>query len=122
MSNSLNKLQTERFSRQLVFKNIGAIGQKKVMSSKILIVGVGGLGCPAAENLTRAGVGLIGLVDNDIVNLSNIHSQSLFNSKDIKISKVNVQPLFYNKENVIVTGLEDGTRLITSNVLSLIHI
>ena len=90
MSNSLNKLQTERFSRQLVIKNIGAIGQKKVMSSKILIVGVGGLGCPAAENLTRAGVGLIGLVDNDIVNLSNIHRQSLFNSKDIKKSKVSV--------------------------------
>ena len=87
MSNSLNKLQTERFSRQLVIKNIGAIGQKKVMSSKILIVGVGGLGCPAAENLTRAGVGLIGLVDNDIVNLSNIHRQSLFNSKDVKKPK-----------------------------------
>ena len=90
MSNSLNKSQIERFSRQLVLKNIGAKGQKKIISSKILIVGIGGLGCPAAENLTRAGVGLIGLVDNDIVNLSNIHRQSLFNSKDIKKSKVSV--------------------------------
>ena len=88
MSNSFNKSQIERFSRQLVLKNIGAKGQKKVISSKILIVGIGGLGCPAAENLTRAGVGSIGLVDNDIVNLSNIHRQSLFNSKDIKKSKV----------------------------------
>ena len=90
MSNSLNKSQIERFSRQLILKNVGAKGQKKVISSKILIIGVGGLGCPAAENLTRAGIGTIGLVDNDVVNLSNIHRQSLFNSRDIKKPKVSV--------------------------------
>ena len=90
MRESLNKSQIERFSRQLVLKNVGARGQKKILSSKILIVGVGGLGCPAAENLVRAGIGTIGLVDNDIINLSNIHRQSLFTSKDIKKSKVSV--------------------------------
>ncbi len=90
MSSVLGKSQIERFSRQLVLKNIGAIGQKKILSAKILIVGVGGLGCPAAENLTRAGVGTIGLVDNDTVNISNIHRQSLFSSKDIKKTKVSV--------------------------------
>ena len=90
MKNSLNKSEIERFSRQLVLKNIGAKGQKKILSSKILVVGVGGLGCPAAENLVRAGIGTIGLIDNDTVNLSNIHRQSLFNSKDVKKLKVNV--------------------------------
>ena len=90
MSNMLGKSQIERFSRQLVLKNIGALGQKKILSAKILIVGIGGLGCPAAENLTRAGVGSIGLVDNDIVSISNIHRQSLFSSKDIKKTKVSV--------------------------------
>ena len=90
MKNSLNKSEIERFSRQLVLKNIGAKGQKKILSSKILIVGVGGLGCPAAENLVRAGIGTIGLIDNDIVNLSNIHRQNLFNSKDVKKLKVTV--------------------------------
>ena len=90
MRENLNKSQIERFSRQLVLKNIGAKGQKKILSSKILIIGVGGLGCPAAENLVRAGIGTIGLVDNDIINLSNIHRQSLFTSKDIKKSKISV--------------------------------
>ena len=90
MKKDLNKSQIKRFSRQLVLKNIGPKGQKKILSSKILIVGVGGLGCPAAENLVRAGIGTIGLVDDDIVNLSNIHRQSLFNSKDVKKSKVSV--------------------------------
>ena len=90
MKSSLNKSQVERFSRQLILKNIGAKGQKKIISSKILIVGVGGLGCPAAENLVRAGIGTIGLIDNDIINLSNIHRQSLFSSKDIKKLKVSV--------------------------------
>ena len=90
MKNNLNKSQIERFSRQIILKNIGPKGQKKILLSKILIVGVGGLGCPAAESLVRAGIGTIGLIDNDIVNLSNIHRQSLFNSKDIKKLKVDV--------------------------------
>ena len=90
MKQSLKKSQIERFSRQLILKDIGTKGQKKILSSKILIVGVGGLGCPAAENLVRAGIGTIGLIDNDVVNLSNIHRQSLFTSKDIKKSKVSI--------------------------------
>ena len=90
MKNTLSKSQIERFSRQLILKNIGPKGQKKILSSKILIVGIGGLGCPAAESLVRAGIGTIGLIDNDVVNLSNIHRQSLFNTKDIKKLKVSV--------------------------------
>ncbi len=90
MRETLKKSQIERFSRQLVLKDVGPKGQKKIFSSKILIVGVGGLGCPAAESLVRAGIGTIGLIDNDIVSLSNIHRQCLFTSKDLKKSKVSV--------------------------------
>ena len=88
MSLKLDKSQIERISRQIVLKNIGASGQKKIIQSKVLIVGMGGLGCPVAEFLVRAGVGYLGIVDSDNVDLSNIHRQSLYDTNDLKISKV----------------------------------
>jgi len=90
MKSKLNKYQIERFSRQIILKNIGILGQKKIIKSKVLIIGMGGLGCPAAEYLARAGVGLIGIIDFDEVSISNIHRQSLYDLKDLKKSKVKV--------------------------------
>ena len=90
MNLKLNKNEIERFSRQIILKDIGASGQKKIIQSKILIIGMGGLGCPVAEFLVRAGVGYIGLVDSDYVDLSNIHRQSLYDISDLKKSKVTV--------------------------------
>ena len=90
MKNQLNKNLIERFSRQIILKDIGVIGQKKILSSKVLIVGVGGLGSPAADFLSRAGIGTIGIVDNDKVGLSNLHRQSLYNTSDIGKFKVKI--------------------------------
>ena len=90
MKSQLNKKIIERFSRQIVLKDIGLLGQKKILSSKVLIIGVGGLGSPVAEFLSRAGVGSIGIVDDDKVSLSNLHRQSLYNTSDIGKFKVKI--------------------------------
>ena len=90
MKNILNKNHIERYSRQIILKDVGVVGQKKIYSSKVLIVGAGGLGCPIVDYLSRAGVGTIGIADFDKINLSNIHRQNLYNSKDIGKYKVDV--------------------------------
>ena len=89
MKNILNKKLVERYSRQIVLKDVGPTGQKKIINSKVLVVGAGGLGCPVIDYLSRSGVGNIGVVDDDRVNISNIHRQSIYNSKDIGKFKVN---------------------------------
>ena len=88
MSSKLSKNQLEKYSRQIILKNIGILGQKKIFNSKILIIGMGGLGCPVAEFLTRSGVGSLGIVDHDLVSLSNIHRQTLYDEKDLGKLKV----------------------------------
>ena len=99
MSKKLNKKQIERFSRQIILKNIGILGQNKITNSKVLIIGMGGLGCPVAEFLTRSGIGSLGIVDHDRISLSNIHRQSLFNEKDLNQPKVKIAKKKLNKIN-----------------------
>ena len=90
MRKNLNKNSLIRYSRQIILKNIGTFGQKKILKTKVLIVGAGGLGCPVADLLTRSGVGEIGIIDYDKVNLSNIHRQTLYSTKDVNKYKVEV--------------------------------
>ena len=103
MSIKLNKKEIEKFSRQIILKNIGALGQKKILNSKVLIIGMGGLGCPAADFLTRSGVGTLGIVDHDTISLSNIHRQSLYDEKDLNKSKVKIAKKKLNKINSKIT-------------------
>ena len=86
----LSKKDIERYSRQIVLKDISFLGQKKIIKSKVLIVGMGGLGCPVADSLTRCGVGTLGIIDHDIINISNLHRQSLYDSNDIGKFKVDI--------------------------------
>ena len=90
MKKQLPKDLIERFSRQIVLKDVGILGQKKILSSKVLVVGAGGLGCPVSEFLSRAGVGTIGIIDYDKVSLSNLHRQSLYDSSSIGKFKVKI--------------------------------
>ena len=99
MSLKLSKNQLEKYSRQIILKNIGVLGQKKILNSKVLIIGMGGLGCPVAEFLTRSGVGFLGIVDHDLVSLSNIHRQTLYDEKDLGKPKVKVAKKKLNNIN-----------------------
>ena len=99
MSTKLNKREIEKFSRQIILKNIGALGQRKIRDAKVLIIGMGGLGCPAAEFLTRSGIGTLGIVDHDRVSLSNIHRQTLYTEKDVNKSKVKIAKKKLNEIN-----------------------
>ena len=80
--------QLERYSRHIILKEIGVKGQKKLLNAKVLIIGAGGLGAPAALYLAAAGVGTIGIVDADEVDLSNLQRQVIHTTKDIGKAKV----------------------------------
>jgi thiazole biosynthesis adenylyltransferase ThiF len=80
--------QIERYSRHIILKEVGAKGQKKLLNAKVLIIGAGGLGAPAAMYLAAAGVGTIGIVDADEVDLSNLQRQIIHSTADIGKPKV----------------------------------
>ena len=81
------KKQIERYSRQIILKKIGVIGQKKLLKSNVLIVGAGGLGSPISIYLAALGIGKIGIVDKDNVELSNLTRQIIFETNDVKKHK-----------------------------------
>ncbi len=80
----------ERYSRQIILKKVGVLGQKKIQNSKVLVVGCGGLGSPVIDLLSRAGIGKIGMMDHDKVSLSNLHRQIMFTADDVGKYKVNI--------------------------------
>ena len=76
----MNNIDLERYTRQISLPEIGIDGQKKLSQTRVLIVGVGGLGSPVSIYLTAAGVATIGLIDHDVVSISNLHRQVLYGS------------------------------------------
>ena len=95
----LNISELKKYSRQLILKNIGIIGQKKIFNSKILVIGAGGLGCPLMLYLAYSGVGSLGIVDDDKIEISNLSRQVLFTKKDLGKLKVSVSRKFIKKIN-----------------------
>ena len=81
------KKQIDRYSRQIILKKIGVIGQKKLLKASVLIVGAGGLGSPIAIYLAALGIGKIGIVDKDTVEISNLSRQIIFSTNDLKKKK-----------------------------------
>jgi molybdopterin/thiamine biosynthesis adenylyltransferase len=85
---SLNLSEFKRFEKQIILKKIGISGQNKIKKSKVLIIGMGGLGCPLLTYLAAAGIYNIGIIDHDKVELSNLNRQILFNPADLGKYKV----------------------------------
>ena len=101
---SIKSEDYEKYYKQLILKKIGVAGQKKILKSKVLVVGAGGLGCPLILYLAYSGVGNIGIVDNDKVELSNLSRQILFTKKDIGKYKTSVSRNMIKKINNKING------------------
>jgi adenylyltransferase/sulfurtransferase len=110
----------ERYQRQIQLRGFGEEGQQKLSSAKVLIIGAGGLGVPVMQYLTGMGIGNLGLVDGDMVSLSNLHRQILYTPEDVGKLKVNccVSHLQRQNPSISITGYPEF--LTTENALSLI--
>tara|TARA_X000001036_G_scaffold387122_1_gene382647 strand:- start:1737 stop:2480 length:744 start_codon:yes stop_codon:yes gene_type:complete len=117
----INLGQFRRFEKQIVLKKIGLAGQKKIFSSNVLIVGLGGLGCPLLTYLASSGVGKIGIVDFDKVEISNLSRQTLFNSKDIGKFKVNQAKKAIGKFNDQVKIISFKKKITSKNIKKILN-
>src|SRR5437870_4609737 len=115
----LTEAQRARYSRHLMIPEVGEAGQAKLLKSKVLLIGAGGLGSPAALYLAAAGVGRIGLVDDDVVDESNLQRQILHNTERIGMPKTESARETIRKLNPDVTVDEHRVRLTRENALEL---
>jgi len=112
----------ERYSRQILLPGFGVSTQQKLDKAKVLVVGAGGLGCPALQYLASAGVGTIGIIDDDVVSVSNLQRQVLFNEADIGFPKARKAAAVLERMNSGI-GINVYTdRLTTDNALELFEI
>jgi sulfur-carrier protein adenylyltransferase/sulfurtransferase len=112
--------QRERYSRHVLIPEIGVEGQQKLLDAKVLLLGAGGLGSPTALYLAAAGVGTLGIVDDDVVDLSNLQRQVIHNSERIGVAKVDSAEESIRALNPDVRVVKYKTRLDSSNIMEII--
>ena len=117
----INLGQFKRFEKQIILKKIGLAGQKKIFSANVLIIGLGGLGCPLLTYLAASGVGKIGIVDFDKVEISNLNRQTLFNPNDIGRFKVNQAKKAINKINKKIKIITYKKKLTSKNIKKILN-
>lgn len=117
---SLREEQIVRYSRHIILPEVGGKGQRKLLSSRVLLVGMGGLGSPAALYLAAAGVGTLGLVDFDVVELSNLQRQVIHTTSDLGKPKVVSARETIEAINPDVHVVEYRERLSSANVMEII--
>ncbi|MDE1819615.1 MAG: molybdopterin-synthase adenylyltransferase MoeB [Euryarchaeota archaeon] len=117
---ALTPEQMKRYSRHLILPEVGLSGQRKLLDSKVLIVGAGGLGSPLALYLAAAGVGTLGMVDFDVVDASNLQRQVLYGTKDIGTAKLEAAKRRLQDLNPDVKVAPHEVRLSSENALDLV--
>jgi adenylyltransferase/sulfurtransferase len=115
-----NKPSYERYNRQIQLKEFGETGQRKLSQAKVVVIGAGGLGCPALQYLTAAGVGTIGIVDDDIIALTNLHRQPLYATEDIGYHKAEIAADRLRRLNPEISIVVYNERLTVANALKII--
>jgi sulfur-carrier protein adenylyltransferase/sulfurtransferase len=118
---SLTREQRERYSRHLLVPEIGLEGQTKLLNAKVLLLGAGGLGSPTALYLAAAGVGMLGIVDDDEVDLSNLQRQVIHTTDRIGVPKVDSAEQSIKAINPDVNVVKYQTRLDASNIMEIIE-
>ena len=118
---SFSEEQITRYSRHILLPEVGGKGQKKIAQAKVLIVGAGGLGSPAALYLAAAGIGTIGLIDADVVDLSNLQRQVIHHTSDVGRPKVQSAEDKIRRLNPDVTVVTHRARLMASNALEIVN-
>jgi len=113
--------QRERYSRHTLLPEVGVDGQLKMLNAKVLLLGAGGLGAPTALYLAAAGIGTIGLVDDDVVDASNLQRQVIHNTERIGTPKTESARLTIEALNPDVEVVEHRTRLDASNILEIVE-
>ncbi|HEV3053532.1 MAG TPA: molybdopterin-synthase adenylyltransferase MoeB, partial [Solirubrobacteraceae bacterium] len=117
---TLTAEQRERYSRHLLLDEVGLEGQQKLLDAKVLLLGAGGLGSPVALYLAAAGVGTLGIVDNDTVDLSNLQRQVIHSSERIGVSKVDSAEQTIRELNPDVKVIKHPVRIDASNIMEIL--
>jgi molybdopterin/thiamine biosynthesis adenylyltransferase/rhodanese-related sulfurtransferase len=117
---ALTAEQRDRYSRHLLIPEVGAEGQQKLLDAKVLLLGAGGLGSPTALYLAAAGVGTLGIVDDDVVDLSNLQRQVIHSTQRVGIPKVDSAEESIHALNPDVNVLKYPVRLDATNIMSII--
>ena len=117
----LSAEQMERYQAHLQLPGFNVASQRRLTAARALVIGVGGLGCPIAQYLVAAGVGTVGLADDDIVDVTNLQRQVLFDDSDRGRGKVEVAALRLRAQNPSVQIREHAVRVTAANVLELVR-
>lgn len=112
--------ERKRYSRQIILPEMGISGQEKLKAAKVLVIGAGGLGCPVLQYLTAAGVGTIGVVDDDTVDVTNLHRQILYSAEDVGKGKAETAVKKLSAMNPFVNLVAIPVRLDESNASEII--